>query len=169
MALLESCRSLLVTGWVKVQIYEVDSHFSREQTIFEKVILFLYVHFLAVGFPMLLSVEVQTGDILSLMPFHADTNDGNPRDLGAMVGCPHQCDGVYTLDISTFPQIRLSPLRRKATCQSFQYGFHLYHKDSNHWYEKRREVVVFLEEILQVFLIFYFSSIKRHYSRDFWR
>ena len=133
------------------------------------MISFPYVDFLAVSFPMLLSVEVHTGDILPLMPFHADIDHGHPQDLDAMVGRPHQCDGVYTLDISTSLQIGLLPLGRKATHQAFQCGFHLCHEDSNHGDEKRREGVVFMEEILKVFLIFSFSSVKRNLSREFWR
>ena len=106
-------------------MHEVESHFSREQQISEKVISFPYVYFLAVSFPMLLSVEVQTGNILPLMPFHADIDHEHQQDLDAMVGRPHQCDGVYTLYISISLQIGLLPLGRKATRQAFQCGLHL--------------------------------------------
>ena len=108
-------------------MHEVESHFSREQQISEKVISFPYVDFLAVGFPMLLSVEVQTGNILPLMPFHADIDHGHLQDTDVMVGRSHQCDGVYTLYISTSLQIGLLPLGRKATRQAFQCGLHLCH------------------------------------------
>ena len=76
---------------------------------------------------MLLLVEVHTGDILPLMSFHAAVDHGHPQDPDAMVGRPYQCDGVYTLYISTSLQIGLLPLGRKATCQAFQCGFHLCH------------------------------------------
>ena len=108
-------------------MHEVESHFSREQQISEKVISFPYVYFLAVGFPMLLSVEVQTGNILPLMTFCADIDRGHLQDPDAMVGRPHQRDGVYTLYISTSLQIGLLPLGHKATRQLFQCGFHLCH------------------------------------------
>ena len=108
-------------------MHEVEYHFSREQQISEKVISFPYIDFLAVSFPMLLSVEVQTGKILPLMPFHADIYHGHLQDPDAMVGRLHQCDGVYTLYISTSLQIGLLPLGHKATRQVFQCGFYLCH------------------------------------------
>ena len=108
-------------------MHEVEYHFSREQQISEKVILFPYIDFLAVSFPMLLSVEVQTGKILPLMPFHTAMDRGHQQDLDAMVGRLHQCDGVYTLYISISLQIGLLPLGRKATRQAFQCGFQLCH------------------------------------------
>ena len=67
----------------------------------QKVIQFLYGYFLIVCFPAILSVEVQPISVLPLRLLHAGPDGRKPRALDEIVGRPHQCDGDYTLEVST--------------------------------------------------------------------
>ena len=65
---------------------------------------------LGLGFPALLSEQVDSGAVLPLQALHSDLMCRHPGTLDALVCGPQKSDGNPTLHVSARPRVGLLPL-----------------------------------------------------------